>query len=353
MKGYISGLSAAKIWNIPYLDTVIGNTIIESDGIVNRKCNSTSKKKLDCASMKDPDSTGIMKHDNAGMKTLDGSGIAEHDCSGITELEDSNIEEPDNTEITVLNYNARFRINGKKVRSKELPLPNGAIKIVAGNKVASPELVFLELACKLSIHRLILLGLQLCSHKSGSPSEAITTKQKLNKFLAKTAWHRGHRKAIRAVKYVENGSRSIMESLSYMMLCLPYALGGYGLSGAVFNYEIKIGNEAFLRLAQDRCFIDLYYKHAKLGVEYDSFAHHNSPSEQAKDAIRSSVQKRQCKETMHLSTVQLYDRKASKDFAYNLASHLGKRIHIRTKKFEKMHMLIRELLPTVRPGNET
>jgi len=293
MKGYINSISAAKIWNIPCLETVIG--------------------------------------------------------SEITKPSSTNIAVSDGTDVTVLKHNARFRINGKKVSSTELPLPHGAIKTIYGNKVASPELVFLELACQLSIHRLILLGLQLCSHKPGSPSDAITTKQKLERFLAKTAWHRGYRKAIRAVKYIENGSASIMESLAYMILCLPYALGGYGLNGAVFNYEIKLSNDAFVRLKQDRCFIDLYYKQARLGVEYDSFTHHSSPSEQGKDVMRSAVLKRQGIDTLHLSTIQLFDRNACKDFAYNLASRLGKRIHIRTKKFDEMHTQMRALLPERKP----
>ncbi len=150
--------------------------------------------------------------------------------------------------------------------------------------VASPELLFLELASKLSIHRLILLGLQLCSHPPGLPSMAITTKDKLDTFIAKTAGYRGNRKALQTMKYVENGSASIMESLTYMILGLPYTLGGYGLHGAVFNREIRLKGEAKIRLGQDRCFVDLYYKQEKLGVEYESFTYHSSPTEQGKVA---------------------------------------------------------------------
>jgi hypothetical protein len=258
------------------------------------------------------------------------------------------IAETDIVDITVPDQNKRFR-NGRLVHSCALDLPDDAITTHNGKSVASPELLFLELAGKLSIHRLILLGLQLCSHPPGLPSEAITTTQKLIKFLAKTPGHRGHRKALRAVKYVANGSASIMESLSYMILTLPHALGGYGLNGAVFNHEIKLNHEARLRLGQSRCFTDMYYRQAKLAVEYDSLAYHNSPLEQGKDMIRAAVLERQGIDVMHLSTIQLYDREACKDFAYNLAARLGKRIHIRTKRFDKMHVLMRELLPKEKP----
>lgn len=281
MKAYISNFCAARIWNIPFIETVIGDEI-----------------------------TGI-----------------------------------DAADITVNKHNARFRINGQKVHSTEFDLPSGAVTTKEGRMVASPELLFLELASKLSIHRLVLLGLQLCSHPPGLPSEAITTNQKLNKFLEKTRGYRSNKKAVQAMKYVRNGSASIMESLTYMILGLPHPLGGYGLNGAVFNHEIRLMGEAKMRLGQDRCFVDLFYKEAKLGVEYESFAYHNSPTEQGKDAIRSAVLQRKSINMMHLRTIQLYDRDACRDFAYNLAAYLGKRIQIRTKKFDEMHTLLRELLP--------
>lgn len=285
MKEYLSHLSAAITWDIPYIDAVFGKKISESDAL----------------------------------------------------------------DITVTKANARFRNNGKKVHSCELALPIDAVISRNGRMVASPELLFLELACKLSIHRLILLGIQLCSHPPGLPSLAITTKQKLNTFLSKTAGHRGHRKATQAVKYVENGSASIMESIAFMILALPHSLGGYGLNGAIFNYKIKLNSEARMRLGQNRCFADLYYRHAKLAVEYESFAFHNSPLEQGKDLIRSAVLERQGIGSMRLSTIQLYDREACKDFAYNLAARLKKRIRIYSKRFDEMHVLLRDLLPDGKP----
>ena len=253
-------------------------------------------------------------------------------------------EETNAVDITVSEQNAKFRIKGKNVHSCELTLPTDAVISRNGKMVASPELLFLELASKLSVHRLILLGLQLCSHSPGKPFEAKTTKQKLNAFLAKTPGHLGHRKAVRAMKYVENGSASIMESIAYMILTLPHSLGGYGLNGAVFNHEIKLKSDARIRLGQSRCFTDLYYKQAKVAVEYESFAYHHSPLEQGKDVMRSAILERQGVDVMRLSTIQLYDKNACEDFAYNLAARLRKRMQIRTKKFDEMHAHLRELL---------
>ncbi len=261
-------------------------------------------------------------------------------------------EQADSVDITVTERKARYRTKNKKIHSSELVLPVGAIRLHKGKMVASPELLFLELASKLSIHRLILLGLQLCSHPPGNPFEAITSKQKLNIFLEKTPGHIGHRKALRAAKYTENGSASIMESLAYMILTLPHSLGGYGLNDAVFNYEVIVKSKASMSLGEVRCYTDLYYKHAKLAVEYESFAFHSSPSKLGKDALRSSLLERQGVKVMHLSTIQLYDRDACRVFAFNLAARLGKRMQIRAKSFDEKHALLRALLPVGKPVTE-
>ena len=285
MKEFLSHFSAAEVWDIPNIDSVLGFKIAETD----------------------------LAH------------------------------------ITLTKHNVRHSNSRTEVHSCVLALPRGAVVARGSETIASPELLFLELAGLLSIHRLILLGLQLCSHPPGCPSEAITTKKKLMTFLARAKGHRGYRKALRAVQYVENGSASVMESLAYMILTLPNALGGYGLNGAVFNHEIILKEEGRTRLGHLRCFTDLYYTKAKLAVEYESFSYHSSPLEQGKDAVRAAILERQGIDVMHLSTVQLYDKYACRDFACNLSSRIGKRISIRTKKFNEMHDLMRALLPDGQP----
>ena len=56
---------------------------------------------------------------------------------------------------------------------------------------------------------------------------------------------------------------------------------------------------------------------------------------------------------MHLSTLQLYDADACRDFAHNAARHIGKRINIRTKEFSEMHATLRELLPDSKDDTES
>ena len=290
MDGYYSHYSATEFWNIPYIESVLGEV------------NETGARPV---------------------------------------------------EITFPNRSVLCTKKGQVSHLCEIALPAGAVVSRDGKKIASPELMFLELSHKLDIHRLILLGLQLCSHPPGEPSKAITTKQRLRNFIAKTSGHRGNRKASRAIRYIETGSASVMESIAFMILTLPHNLGGYKLDGVVFNHEFKLNDEGGKFLGINRCFIDLYYKKAKVAVEYDSFTFHSSPIELGKDAMRSVTLERQGIEVMHLNTIQLYNKAACMDFAFHLASRLGKRIRIRTSSFNKMHARLRKLLPSVKPSGKS
>jgi very-short-patch-repair endonuclease len=263
----------------------------------------------------------------------------------LTEIIRSDDTKPDCLHFTVDNIKARSKKPNSYFHIYQKNLPKGAVVLNNGALIASPELVFLQLANKLSIHKLILLGLQLCSSPPGKSLESITTKQKLETFIKKSGGHYGKRSALKALKYIENGSASIMESLLFMILTLPNALGGYGLRGATFNYEIKLKDYAGKRLNQQRCFVDLYYKSKKIAVEYDSYAFHNSPKERGQDSVRSAILDRQGIYMMHMNTIQLYGRESCDDFALNLARRLEKRIQIRSVKYEKMNTELRSLLP--------
>ncbi|MDR1815944.1 MAG: endonuclease domain-containing protein [Clostridiales Family XIII bacterium] len=291
MEAYLSHHTAAYLWEIPYLEAVFGADAVE-------------------------------RRPGAGAE-----------------------------DVTVSDPRAYFVRQGCHVHLSGMALPRGAVVKRGGQLVASPPLVFLELANELDIHRLILLGLQMCAHPPGRPNDAVTTKQELAAFVKKMNARKARRltgrpKAEKALKYIEDGSASVMESLAFMMLTLPHAYGGFGLGDARFNHEIVLGADAQRRLGQKRCFADLYFSGAKLAVEYDSFQHHSTPAEQGKDLLRASALERQGIDVIRFGTLQLYEAKAFEEFAYNLAARLGKRVRIRAKNFAAAHAALRALLPS-------
>lgn len=240
-------------------------------------------------------------------------------------------------DITVTDRNKRRKKRGYNSHYCSSNLPAGAIQKRGTEFIASPELVFLQLANYLDIHQLILFGLQICSHKPGKPSEALTTARKIAKLLDQTKGCHGNKKASRALRYIKDGSNSILESITYMILTLPPSLGGYGLSGAIFNQEIL--------LADGRCFVDLYYKEMKLAIEYDSFDNHKTATDQGRDSIRATKIELQGIDVFRIVTIQLYDKAQCRNVVTNLASKLGKRIRIQNKNFYSAHNRIREFLP--------
>lgn len=184
-----------------------------------------------------------------------------------------------------------------------------------------------------------------CSIPLDKKSKPVTTKQKISALLNKTRGFDGHKKAVQALKYVENGSASIMESILYMMLSLPHSFGRLGLTGAVLNKGIKLKPKVSQYLNQNRCFLDLYYKKSKIAVEYNSFTHHNSASQQGHDQMRTTALEFHGIEVVPLTTIQLYDEAKFNLFVHELATRWGKRIRIRAENFRNAHAKIRMLLP--------
>ena len=325
MKKYISHLSAACRWPIPYLGDIFGADYMNKyrNGQLVDFTVTGTRAEIKNVSTTNISGTHISGTDMSGAD-MSGAGMSGTDMSGTDIIGN----------ITYIGH------------SCAIPHPRGAVVKADKEWVASPELVFLELAAKIDIHRLILLGLQMCSHPPGKPNSALTTKRKLQALIKKMPGFKGHVNAERAILYIENGSNSIMESLSYMILTLPHSLGGFGLSGASFNHEIVLDSEGRKHLKQKRCFVDLFYKRKNLAIEYDSFAHHSTPSEQGKGLQRSTTLWRQGIDVLQLSPIQIYKKESCTEFAQNLASRLEKRVRIRAKGFPAAHENLRSLLPS-------
>mgnify|MGYP000887667585 CR=1 FL=1 len=248
-------------------------------------------------------------------------------------------------EYTVSSQNQRHKVKRRKFHLCTLDLPRNAVIIVNGVEQAGPEMVFLQLANDLHIQDLILLGMQMCSHKVGESLRAVTNTKKLAKFLNKTKWHRGHRKAMRALKYIKDGAANIEESFVYMRICLPHALGGYGFRDPVLNAQIEVKNKANTVVKEKNFYPDFYFKYVKTGIEYDSFQTHSDAKSQSKDAVRANVLAMQGVKTISLKTEQFYNTDEFKDFILVHAPLFKRRIQIRCKKFDDMYDRLHSRLP--------
>jgi len=185
-------------------------------------------------------------------------------------------------------------------------LPDGCF-VNAGNGlfVSTPEFTFLQMASKYPLPKLIALGLELCGtyslpdkEVSGANQDAsdqtlynlqrLTSKRRLTAFVGRMKGWSGQRLAAKALCYIVDGSASPMESIVFMMLCLPYRYGGYGLPMPELNGRIDPDKNVKRFAGREFYRGDLFWRQAKVVVEYDSDQEHADKIRIAKDAIRRS-----------------------------------------------------------------
>lgn len=261
-------------------------------------------------------------------------GKAALDYWGVPSLR-GKIEPPDiifPEEYVIFTDKPLYRPDRATIHTCSIP---GADQYVEGKACTLP-LVFLQVALSYSIHELIFLGLQFCSYREGDRPRC--TVEELRTCAEELKGHRGRRKALRAIRYLENNSRSPMESILYMFLRLPNALGGCGFNEIVLNERIDLdnGNKTY--------FADLYVPSCKLDIEYDSEEFHSSRSALSKDRERAAHLEAEGYRVVSVGYSQLTDLKAFRNLARQLSRLIGKRIYIRARKFFENFVALRDLL---------
>ena len=152
------------------------------------------------------------------------------------------------------------------------------------------------MAREMTVAQLVQLGLELCGTyalaENGpaiSREAPLTTAAKLRAFVEAAAGAPGRATALRATRYLLDGSASAMETLLALLLYLPNNLGGYGLksrsSTTALTYRLACTNLPTAATAS----ADLCWPEANLAVEYDSRLHHSEPGRQSSDARRRST----------------------------------------------------------------
>lgn len=232
-------------------------------------------------------------------------------------------------------------------------IPQGAFcRIGEDIYTASPELLFVEMATKLSFIDLILFGLELCgtytllaNGKRGFYNcPAAATKRQLASFAERAKGMRGAAIALRALRWVIDGSNSPIESALMLYLCLPIRLGGYGFPPPSFNPKTKLGKRAHMMLDYETMRCDLHWINKHVVVEYDSSQEHLNPQTSAEDWRRSNVL--QYKDISKITvTPQMITNHTQFDVvARQLAKKLGVRMTSRKLLYSKARRELRNQL---------
>ena len=293
-------------------------------------------------------------------------------------------------ELMVCSPRERARDKGFSYRSRTTPLPKDAIvRIANGLYVASPELTLLQMGSALSVPALARVAYELCGSYAltsgswevecreiprvrrrtargyvgphtdviGAPAQRafrprtvpLSSVSRIHAFLAQNALRgeRGVAACRDAIRYVADGARSPMETVTVLLLCLPTRLGGYGLPLPSLNHRIDMGRYLRTVPSKRQYFCDLYWPEHNLCVEYDSDAFHaRSAGQLEQTRIRALNLGLANVSVISLGPEQLYKTGLFDAVARSVGKHLGRRIRIRSRKFADARRVLRaELLP--------
>lgn len=243
-------------------------------------------------------------------------------------------------DVLVFSEGERRRSRRVKCHVWVTDLPDNAFYRIRGEYVSSPEFTFLQMATELSIEQLIALGCELCglyvllpenvTHPGAldeSPTRLcpLTSVEKISEFLEHVGKANGKAKAKRALKYIVDNSRSPMETMVYMLLCLPIKLGGYGLQKPEMNADIPLDEEARAIARRRSCMGDLCWSnaHPPLGVEYHGGIHAN---QMKSDIGRELGIEHMGWRVMAVTSPQVFDENQFEVFAIDVAAAIGKRL---------------------------
>lgn len=262
------------------------------------------------------------------------------------------------TDVLIFSDSQRRRSDDVLCHAWYTALPSNAFYRVRDLYVSSPEFVFLQMATYLPLEHLIALGCELCGQyvqpsKSfifpGAPGEIpgrmhpLTSVDEIRVFLESVGKAKGKAKARRALKYVIDDSRSPMETMVYMLLCLPVMLGGYGLPKPEMNAVINLDEEARAVARRRFCRGDLCWPENKLDIEYHGDVHVGA-SQMRSDVGRELGIEHMGWRVITVTSPQVLDEQQFETVAKETASCLKKRLRTRALEASVQRGILRSEL---------
>ncbi len=255
-------------------------------------------------------------------------------------------------EVLVSRSSARPRSSVLRGRLWSGPLPKASfVQAGGGVLVPSPEFLFLLMASDLSLEELVCQGMELCGtyarRKEGGTEynvPPLTCVSRLKAFVESAVGMRGRKKAAQALLYVNDGSASPRESALYLLLCLPYRLGGYGIEKPCLNYRIDVPARFRRSASQGCCVCDLCWPWVNVCVEYDSDECHTGAQHISHDSKRRNTLVSMGMTVVTVTNSQLSSGEGLFKIAVLIARMTGKRLRFKDPEFTRAHYRLREVV---------
>ena len=230
-------------------------------------------------------------------------------------------------------------------------------RIDDGLFVSSPEFCFLQMASLLPLAGLILLGYELCGtysipaagdqnvpERGFNIRKPLTNTKRLGAFLDRMPGVKGHKKAVRALYYVLEGSASPMETKLSIFLTLPYKLGGFGFPRPELNWRVAPSKTDKRFSNKESYVLDLFWPSHDFAIEYDSTIFHTGQKQISDDLKKKNALAMMGITVVSVTKQQLYGIGEFRKTAGVIAKCLGKRLRCDKPGFDDAHSGLRRLL---------
>ena len=185
-------------------------------------------------------------------------------------------------------------------------IPYGAfLDLGHGVCICTPQFAYLQLGAELDFLELLSIGMELCGSyskwalDSGRPEAPYGRDSKsarsytydlppamnanrMEAFVERMKGQRGAVGARATLRWLLDGSASPMETATYLLLCLPRRVGGYGLPKPLLNPLLKISGPSGTK----ERYPDLFWLGANIDVEYNSDEDHSGEWARYRDSKR-------------------------------------------------------------------
>ena len=185
---------------------------------------------------------------------------------------------------------------------------------------------------------------EVSSYAGGILKRAPLTNVERLKLLAPTFGVGNARSIANALKWIVADSESPRETMLYMLLCLPYRLGGYGLPKPIMNCEIPLDHDESMMANRGSFRADLYWPEQRLDVEYDSTQFHLNEARMETDAVRRNVLNHKGIRVVSVTRNQMNNAIAFDNVARQIGNALGKRIQPNPETFYERRNTLRKIL---------
>ena len=190
--------------------------------------------------------------------------------------------------------------NSVKARVWCSELPTGSFyKGNAYASISTPEFLFVQMARDLSLVELVELGMELCGsyrracekYPTRYECAILTTPKKMKDFIEGAGKMPGVKKARQALKHIVPESASPMETVTYLLLCLPRRLGGYAFPRPILNQEVPFSAAGKKFTLRRSSYPDLCWPDSKIDLEYHG-SEHEKDERRAEDSMRRKALER-------------------------------------------------------------